>query len=105
MITYSAIAYFGFDFLFSLPWNQHVFYGWLAELLYSLLTAASYFLISTTFLSFFIAICLQHTAISEIFSNLINNIDNINSTNKHRRKMHKKHCLKVAVEFHVSAIW
>lgn len=83
---------------FSLPWDQNVFSGWSAESIYYVIMAVGYFVILTTFLSFFITICLYHGAIGQIFSNFIDDVDKVNSSHR----LHIKIRLRDAVHFHTS---
>lgn len=59
-----------------LPWNQLTLIGWSFETAFSLLAGCSYFLINSTFISFFIGLCLYHEAFLNHIREMVGKIKN-----------------------------
>lgn len=87
----------------SLPWNQQILLGWILEILFTALSALSYFLIYSIFLSFFIAICGFHRAFRECFQTTVEQINYIQHVNASAKMKLFKLKLCEAIRFHVMA--
>lgn len=92
------------SYLFSLPWNQQTFSGWIYELFFSLILCTCYCLINGAILSFFMGLCEFHMAFRNHFNTLIQNMDEIDSkfVDSASKNRQMKLLLSEAIKFHVS---
>lgn len=87
----------------SLPWNQKTLIGWTLEMMFTAFGVSSYFLIYSTFLSFFIAICGFHRAFYEVFQATVEHINYNHHVNSLDKIIFLKLKLCEAIRFHVMA--
>lgn len=88
---------------FSLPWNQQILLGWVFEIIFTGFAGISYFLIYSTFLAFFIAICDFHRAFYEYFRATIDKINNIDFLHGKDKTQYIKLMLCKSIRFHTMA--
>lgn len=60
--------------IFSLPWNQNTFVGWLGMLFCATIASMVYFLLNSIFLSLFASICEFHQAFYMNFDVILNKL-------------------------------
>lgn len=88
---------------FSLPWNQHTFFGWVLEQSTCLLGSMAYFLVTGALMSLFIAICEFHKAFYKYLHHLVTSIDELGDSKPEMFKLRSKQILCQTIRFHVSA--
>lgn len=86
-----------------MPWHQYVFAGWLAEYFLCMIIVVAYFVVMSSFLSFFITVCLYHRGFLQIFSNYIDDVDKCNN-NSRPDSFELKRRFRDAIQFHTSAM-
>lgn len=57
-----------------MPWDQHTILGWSMEISYSIIISASYLLVVSAVITFFIAICEHHQAFHQQFKTIARKI-------------------------------
>lgn len=80
----------------SLPWNQQTLIGYSAEFVFVALFCGIYFISNGSFVLLFISICLHHRAFLQMFQQLVNEFDPLN-TNGNHPELYRK-----CIRFHIS---
>lgn len=86
----------------SFPWSQQTVLGWISELTFGIIITAIFLLINTAFISFFIAICVNHQAFYEFFRAMINNVYEEAYSMNLNRKSRSRDMLCSAIRFHIT---
>lgn len=88
-----------FVFIYSLPWNQSTLFGYIGEILFTVMLAPPYFTVLGVIFVLFISICMLHQAFYKIFEYSINKWDAMTTDDKN--KCNNKHFLCDLIRFHI----
>lgn len=84
-----------------MPWDQLSFFGWLIEIILSVIATIVYLIVSPAILTFFVWICEYHFAFYGMFEARIREVDAKVKHNMFSEKNIKK-SLSESIAFHVS---